>query len=61
MAYTEAQKKATTKYLNTLKSISIRVSDDEYSIYKSYVDSKGISLRSFILDAMGEKMKRDSE
>ena len=61
MTYTKAQKKATTKYLNTLKSISIRVNDDEYNVYKSYVESKGISLRSFILDAMEEKMKRDSE
>lgn len=61
MAYTKAQKKATTKYLNNLKSISIRVSNEQYSIYKSYVDSKEISLRSFILDSMEEKMKRDSE
>ena len=58
--YTEAQKRATMKHLGKLKSISIRVDEDEYIKYKKAADTAGLSLRQFILLSMNEKIERDS-
>ena len=49
--YTEAQKKATTEYLKTLSSISIRVKKEDAEKY-------GMSLREFILKSMDEKIEK---
>lgn len=56
--YTEAQKKATTKYLQKLSSISIRIKDEEYNEIKAFAESKGLSLRAFILQAIHNEMQR---
>jgi predicted DNA binding CopG/RHH family protein len=61
MPLTEAQKKATKKYLSTLKSISVRVSEEDYNRYKAHTDNKKISLRAFLIQAIEEKIKRDSD
>lgn len=57
--YTEPQKKATLKYLNKLKSISIRVPEDEYRKYKEAAEAAGMPLRQFILSSMDEKIQRE--
>lgn len=59
--YTEAQKKATTAYLSTLSSISIRVKPEEAEKYKQAAKDCGMSLREFILTSMEEKMKNLSQ
>lgn len=56
--YTEAQKKATTKYLETLSSISIRVKKEDAEKYKKAASDCGMSLREFLLSAMDEKIEK---
>lgn len=56
--YTEAQKKATTEYLKKLSNISIRVKEDEYNQIKSFAEKKGMSLRSFVLQAIHNEIER---
>lgn len=58
LAYTEAQKTATKKYLKTLKSLSIRISEEDYQRYKNSADSEGMSLRSFVIQSIEEKIDR---
>ena len=61
LTYTEAQKKATKKYLNTLKSLSIRISEEDYIRYKNSADLAGMSLRSFVIQSLEEKIDRISK
>lgn len=56
--YTEAQKKATTKHLKTLSSISIRIKKEEYDRYRDAADRCGMSLREFVLKSMDEKIEK---
>ena len=56
--YTEAQKKATTEYLKKLSNISIRVKEEEYNQIKAFAESKGMSLRAFILQAVHNEIER---
>lgn len=56
--YTEAQKKATTEYLKTLSSISIRVKKEDAEKYKKAAEKCGMSLREFILKSMDEKIEK---
>lgn len=56
--YTDAQKKASQKYQQTLSSMSIRIKSDEYQRYKEAASSAGMSLREFILVALDEKIER---
>ena len=58
MAYTEAQKEATKKYLRSLKSLSIRITEDEYNKYTNAAQRSGMSLRAFVMDAIEEKISR---
>lgn len=60
MAYSESQKNATMKYMQKLKRIPIDVKPEQYEIYKAKADSLGLSLRAFILQAIDEKIERDS-
>lgn len=60
MPYTESQKKATTKYLKSLKEVRFRLKYDEYEKILSFATRKGMSLRSFILQAIQNEMERDS-
>ena len=61
MAVTEAQKRATAKYRKTLTSISIRIKPDQAQRYKDAAESAGMSLRAYILEALEEKIHRDSQ
>lgn len=57
--YTDAQAKATKEYLKTLASISIRIKKEDREKYSQAAEKAGISLRSFILKSMDEKIQRD--
>lgn len=58
-SYTDAQARATKEYLKTLASISIRVKKEEKERYSLAAQEAGMSLRSFLLQSMEEKMERD--
>jgi len=58
VAYTEAQKEATKKYLRSLKSLSIRITEDEYNKYTNAAQRSGMSLRAFVMEAIEEKISR---
>ena len=59
--YTQAQNKATQKYIKEhLESIQIRVPKGRKEYYKSAADSAGQSLNQFIISAMDEKIDRDN-
>lgn len=58
--YTDAQARATKEYLKKLVSISIRVKKEEKEKYDKAAEKAGMSLRSFILQSMDEKIERDS-
>lgn len=61
MSASENQKKATIKYAKAnLKRIPLDVKKDYYENLKLYVESKNISMRSFILTAIQEKLERDT-
>lgn len=58
MPYTEAQKKATAKYMkNNLDDIKVRVPKGKREVYKAYAESKGKSLNAFIIDLIEKEMK----
>lgn len=66
MAYTEAQKKATTKYLTKLKDVRLRISHDEYALWSvaakeyGFVKEDGTpNMRQFIMAAVKEKIMRE--
>lgn len=59
MAYTESQKKATTKYLQTLKEVRFRIKYEEYNKIKEYADYNKMSVRAFILQAIKNEMERE--
>lgn len=62
MSASESQIKATIKYAKEkLKRVPLDLKKEEYEKYKSFSESKGMSMRGFIISAMEEKMKRDSE
>ena len=58
--YTEAQKRATTEYLKTLKSLSIRITKEEYEKYSNASKQLDMSLRQFVLSAMNEKISKEN-
>lgn len=58
MAYSEAQKRATAKYVKeNLDEIKIRVPKGEKAEMQAYAASIGKSLNSFIVEAVREKVK----
>ena len=59
--YTEAQKEATKKYLSSLKNLSIRVKPEEADRLKNEANRRNMSLRSFILLAVNEKIERGAK
>jgi hypothetical protein len=62
MSTSASQIKATMKYAKEkLKRVPLDMKKDEYEKFRIYTESKGVSMRSFIIEAMEEKMKRDSE
>lgn len=61
MAASKSQIKATMKYAKEkLKRIPLDVKKEEYEKYKSFAESKGLSVRGFIITAIEEKIQRDS-
>ena len=55
--YNEAQKKATMKYLNSLKEIRFRVKPEEFDRYETAAAAAGYSsMRQFYIDAINSKV-----
>jgi predicted HicB family RNase H-like nuclease len=61
MAYNEAQKRATEKYLKSLKNLSIRIKPEDYERYTSAAEAAGMSLRAFVLEALEEKIAKQGK
>lgn len=60
MAYSEAQKRATMKYIkNNYDEIKVRIPKGRKQVIKDFAESKGKSLNSFTNEAIDEKMERD--
>ena len=61
MPYSEAQKKATAKYMkNNLDDIKVRVPKGKREVYKKYADSKGKSLNGLIIELLDKSMQEDN-
>ena len=57
--YNEVSKKATTKYLSTLKEIRFRVKPEEFTEFEAAAKKAGYeSMRQFYLDAIKEKIEK---
>lgn len=52
----DAQKKATNKYLEKFEDIKIRVPKGSRDIYKNYAVSKGTSLNNLIIELLEKDM-----
>ena len=61
MSYTQAQKKATQKYLNTLKSLSIRIKDEDYTRYSNAAKKANMSLRAYVIKSIEEKIEKGQD
>lgn len=62
MSASESQIKASMKYAKEkLKRVPLDMKKDEYEKFLTYAEANGMSMRGFIIKAMEEKMKRDSE
>ena len=58
MAYSEAQKKATAKYMkNKLDDIKVRVPKGKRKVYKAHAESKGKSLNALIIELLEKDMQ----
>ena len=58
--YTEAQKRATAKYQKENTSlIGIRVPKEKKELYQTYATHAGMSLSSYIINAIEEKIKKE--
>lgn len=62
MATSEAQRKATEKYLKeSVDEIKVRVPRGKRAEIKAIADMRGKSLNGYIVDAITEKMERDGD
>ncbi len=59
--YTEAQARATKKYLLNIGEYKLRVSKDSKERYMSIAKEAGMSLNAYIIQAIEEKILRDKE
>lgn len=60
MAYSEAQKKATAKYMkNKLDDIKVRVPKGKREVYKAYAERKGKSLNALIIELLEKDMQEE--
>ena len=60
--YTPAQKKAAEKYLKeSVEDIRIRVPKGKKAIVKAHAEQQGESMNQFVIRAIKETMKRDTE
>lgn len=58
--YTEAQANATKKYLQNIGEYKLRVSKADKERYMAIAKSAGLSLNAYIIQAIEEKILRDS-
>mgnify|MGYP000906668489 FL=1 len=60
MPYTEAQKKATAKYMkNNLDDIKVRVPKGKREVYKAHAEHKGKSLNALIIELLEKDMQEE--
>lgn len=60
--YTEAKKRANTKYLTeTVEDVKIRVPKGQKAVIKDHAAKQNESMNQFVLRAIDETMKRDSQ
>lgn len=59
--YTEAQAAATKKYLKNIGEYKLRVSKEDKEKYMNYAKSCGVSLNTFIIQAINEKIEREGK
>lgn len=60
MAYSEAQKKATAKYMkNKLDDIKVRVPKGNREVYKAHAERKGKSLNALIIELLEKDMQEE--
>lgn len=57
--YTEAQNRATKKYLSTLGTCQLRMKPEKRELYKEKAAEIGVSLNDYIQQAIEEKIARD--
>ena len=64
--YTEAQKKATMKYMEKLKDVRFRITPEEYTAWTEAAKAAGFTkadgtanMRQFIIAAVTDKIKWD--
>ena len=60
MSVSEAQKKASIKYLEKLDEIRIRMPKGQKEIIKTHAESRGESVNAFLNRAAQETMERDN-
>lgn len=59
--YNESRKDSIIKYAKeNLKRIPLDVKKEDYERYKGFAESKGMSVRGFIVSAIEEKIERES-
>ena len=56
MSYTEAQKKATLKYMKKLKRIPLDVQPEQYEEIKNYADAQGKPVNTVLKEIIFEKI-----
>ncbi len=62
MAYTEAQKRATAKYMKTnYEDIKIRVKKGERERYKNIAESKGLSLNQYVIGLIEADIRNNEQ
>lgn len=60
MPYTEAQKKATAKYMkNNLDDIKVRVPKGKREVYKAHAERQGKSLNALIIELLEKDMQEE--
>lgn len=58
--YTEAQARATKKYLSGIGEYKLRVSKEDKERYMGVAKEAGMSLNAYIIQAIEEKILRDT-
>ena len=62
MSYTEAQKRATAKYMKTnYEDIKIRVKKGERERYKNIAESKGLSLNQYVIGLIEADIRNNEQ
>lgn len=57
--YTDAQKKATLKYMSKTVSIQVRVDKNKRDSYHDLAEKRGISLAKLIVNLLDEELEKD--